>query len=366
MSTQVEARKGLFVGSVPRAIAEGDEATINFLMDACGMGGGPIRDAFSVPSVPLAEDPAWVYWQLVKLGAVPTLRIWRQPTFGSTGNYRGMPLFTGKTIDPDKLDLLFASRVKDGYPVLQDVSKKRGVPTPRLQVGINSLDVAIFGLGLGAKKHLEAFVEATRRETAEIYKRTKGNVFFLVETPCATVLANLSRGDKRIIDWFTYALGRIIAALPEGAAWGFHFCYGDLSNSSIGDHGWLAETLKLYKLLYKPEFTVKLINTLLQNLEKKGYVPELIHIPLAFGKRPPSLAIEDYAAYRNLRIPEGVQIYAGAIHHSRWANELVTLYPKLDEVFDQRVGKATACGLARHTVPQTMGCLEAYRRVANC
>ena len=361
-------RNGLYIGSISPEAATTPRTALDIFMNSCGMRDGRPTQ-FNVPAMPLGEtdSTAWVDAQLDSIGKVGAIRRLKKSTFGVSGNYSGIPVDIvrrGHTIDPDELNLRFAERAAVGYPILEQASNDRGVTTPPLQIGINTLDLALFSLRFGAKKHLDAFIEATRRETHEAWEVTQGNVFFLIETPCATILANLFRGYQPLIDWFTDALVKIIKALPKGAEWGFHFCYGDLGNSSIGDHGRLAETLQLYRLIYRPEQSVRMINHVLYCLEDDGLRPSLIQYPLAYGKRPPSLNPQDYRAYRATYIPEGTDVYAGAIHHARSADVLIPLYTILDEVFGQRVGVSSSCGYGRHTAVQMYDCLKRMQQVA--
>lgn len=361
-------RNGLYIGSISPEIATTPTSALNVFMDGCGMGNG-LPQQFNVPAIPLGEtdDSSWVDAQLDNVGKVSAIRRLKRASFGRTGNYGGIPIDVvrrGQTVNPDELNLRFAERAGVGYPILQQVSEERGIVTPPLQIGINTLDLALFSLRFGAKKHLSAFIEATRREAHEAWEITGGNVFFLIETPCATILSNLTRGYWPLINWFTEALTQVVKALPKEAKWGFHFCYGDLSNSSIGDHGRLAERLKLYQLIYRPEWSRKMISFILYMMEHDGLVPALVQIPLALGKRPPSLSPDDYVAYRGMHIPSSTEVYAGAIHHGRSADVLVPLYKMLDEVFGRRVGVSATCGFGRHSAPQMMSCLKSMQVVA--
>lgn|GEM_PF-6785187 len=354
-------RDGMFIGSISPQATRNPHTAIGIFMDA--------SRTFDVPAIPTGEtgDSNWAKEQLDKHNDVTALRRWKKSTFGTSGNYRGMPVYTvrhGQHIDPDELDLCFEQRAKEGYPVLQAVSEERNIETPRFQLGINTLDIALFALRQQANQELDAYVEVTRRQAEAAYEITGGNIFYLIETPCATILANIFRGKEWIIDWFCRALTRIVQALPKGAAWGFHFCYGDLSNSSIGDHGKLAETLEVYRWIYKPKYSVKMISRILRYLEDRGLVPELAQIPLAFGKRPPSLDIDDYHEYDSLYVPEGVALYAGAIHHSRQTDELCKLYPKLDDIFEyDDLGVSNSCGFGRSTAEQMFRCLDHMKQI---
>lgn len=362
-------RNGLFIGSVSPEAATTPWTALDIFMNACGMRKGT-SPQFHVPAMPLGEtdDSSWVDAQLDNVGKVSAIRRLKRSTFGKSGNYSGIPIDIvrrGHAINPDELNLRFAERAAVGYPILEQASRQRGIDTPPLQIGINTIDLALFSLRFGAKKHLDTFIEATRREAHEAWEIAGGNVFFLIEMPCATILSNLSRGSQPLIDWFTNALLKLVRSLPKGAEWGFHFCYGDLSNSSIGDHGWLAENLELYRLIYRPKWSTKMINSILSAMEQEGLIPTLVQYPLAYGKRAPSLNPDDYIAYRNIYVPEGTDVYAGAIHHGHSADVLVPLYAMLDEVFGRRVGVSSTCGYGRHSAVQMLSCLKSMQIVAS-
>ncbi|TDQ00391.1 hypothetical protein [Labedaea rhizosphaerae] len=364
--TTTDPREGLFIGSISPAATTDTAEAVEIFLNAARPPAGP----FPLPAVPLGEtdDANWVDAQLGSLDKVPALRRIKRSTFGKTGNYTGIPMYVrrrGQHIDPDDLDLRMVTRVEAGYPVLREVAARHDLPVPRLQLGVNTLDLAIFGLRTGVRSELDAFVEATRRETHAAWERTGGNMFFLVETPVATIMANMFRGRQSLLNWLATALDKVVGALPTGASWGFHFCYGDLSNSSIGDHGTLAERLRLYKLIYHPAYSVKMINTVLRLVADKGRAPELVQVPLALGKRPPSLDPADYRAYREMFVPEGTKVFGGAIHYERSTEELIRLFHTLDDVFGQRVGMSNSCGFGRHDAAQMQACLDHMGPVAH-
>jgi hypothetical protein len=364
-----QPRDGLFVGSIAKGAAVDTAAAVEIFTEACRHEAEDGRGPFEAPAIPLGEvdDSNWVDAQLACMDKVTSVRRLKRSTFGTNNNYTGMPAYRvrrGQRINPDELDLRYVTRVREGYPAFQQVYRDKEIDLPRVQVGISTVDMALFALRWGAKKQLDAFIEATRRETAEVYELTEGNVFFFVETPCAIILSSMFQGRDSVVGWFATTFDKVVSALPEGAGWGFHFCYGDLDNSSIGDHGRLASGLQLRKLIYKPERTVKVVNAMLHRVEDSGHVPELVHYPFALGKRPPSLDAGDYEAYRQAYVPEGTKVFAGAIHSERTVDELNGLYPVLDDVFGKRVGMANSCGYGRHTPQHMFECMDRMSHVA--
>lgn len=363
------SRDGLYIGSISPGVATTvrDAVTVftsPLVKAAAGEPGG-----YQLPAVPMGEtdDPNWVDAQLACLDQVSALRRVKRSTFGRSGNYRGIPIYLrrrGAQIDPDELNLRFADRVNAGYSTYVEVCKERGIDVPRLQLGINTLDLAFFGLRADARTQLGAFVERTRREVAEAWEVTGGNLLLLVETPCATILANMFRGSRWILDWLAASLEALVSSFPAEAPWAFHFCYGDLSNSSLGDHGRFAETLGFYRLLYKPEYSVKMANHVLRRLEGRGLVPEFVQYPLALGKRPPSVIPADYAAFRNAYLPNGTRAYGGAIHSARSTEELRGIYGVLDDIFGHQVGMSSSCGYGRQTGAQMNRCLDHMAKLA--
>lgn len=367
MQTIVDPRPGLFIGSTTYQIKDTKVAMDRF---ADPLTRRRTKDAgsFKIPALPHGEtsDSHWVDEQLGQLDGVSAFRKIKPSTFGRTENYLGIPFYVakkGQIADVNEIDLLLYKRALHAYPIFQTVCKERGVEGQRLQIGINTIDLLIFGLWTGAPKQLDAFIERTRREAQQIWELTGGNVFFLIESPTATIMANLFRGKEKVLKWYAEAFAKLIQALPAGAGWGFHFCDGRLGGDALGDQG-ILKKMALHKAIYKPEYTVQMNNYVIRYLEAKGLIPELVQYPLALGSRVPSLDVNDYAAFRGIYLPEATQAYAGAISAKLefWQQKILFLI--LDEIFGQRVGMSCTCGHGSDDLATMRACIDLMCRVA--
>lgn len=339
MSTaQMTPRKRLYIGSTAKGVRTTKDAVNRFL------------DLPGTPATPLGEvdDLHWIYKQFMGLDNVTALKRVKPSTFNKTENYFDIGKFEtikGQKADVNQINLRFFDRVDEDYPILEEACRERKISVPRVQVGINTIDLLVFALRDKADEQLNSFIEATRREMAAIWKRTGGNAFFLIETPSATIAANATKGNKKILNWYANAIVKLVRALPKGAGYGFHFCTGRLGDRAVGDHGVL-RLLHARTVMYNPKYTVKLILCVLAALRDAGCrLPELVHIPMALGSRPPSSRGRHYRAYAALRnIDPAIDVYAGAISAKQSLRRQKKLYAMLDKIFGRIVGVATTCG----------------------
>jgi hypothetical protein len=337
----MQARPGLYIGSTSYEIDEIDRAMNYFAR--------PISSGhFTTPALAHGEtsDSHWVAEQLKQLKNVSALKCVRPGKFDETEKYYHLPRYVvrpGQAIDPDQLDLLFYRRAQQVFPVFQSTCDVHHLKDQRLQIGINTIDLMLFGLWWQGPGQLDVFIERTRRETHQIWELTGGKVFFLIETPTATILANMLRGKRKLLDWYTQAFTKLVKSLPPGAGWGFHFCYGRLGGDALGDQG-ILKPLQLRRLIYKPRYTVQMSNHVLSGLAKQGLIPELVQYPFALGSRPPSLKPRSYEPFRKLVLPDDVRAYAGAISPRLNLTQQANLFHLLDDVFRQRVGMSASCG----------------------
>ena len=95
-----------------------------------------------------------------------------------------------------------------------------------------------------------------------------------------------------------------------------------------------------------------------------GRTPELAQYPLALGDRAPSLDPRDHADYRDLYIPDGMRVYAGAVSDKLSFDEHARLYQSLDDLVGQRVGMAATCGFGSSDLAAMKHCLDVKRRLA--
>lgn len=366
----MEARDGMVVGSTSYEIKDTKRAVQLFARESLKRPRTKDSGPFKLVAMPFGEveDSHWVDRQLGRLALVSALQRLIKGKFGKTEKYRHMPHYRvrrGMQIDPLELDFFFAERVREGLPILQEVVEEDGLEGQRVQVGINTLDLLVFGLKWAARKpeNLKPFIERTRMETREIWERTDGKVLFLIEIPSLTILANFLRGKDGLLDWYAEALIELIGALPQGAPHAFHFCDGRLGGNAVGDHGplkWLGVTDRLYRA----EYTVKMSNTVLHKLEMAGFTPEFVQYPFARGALPPSLNLENYLPFREAYIPEGTKVFAGAVSPRRTFEELHLLFLVFDWIFRQRVGMSATCGYGSDSLEDMLASMALMGRLA--
>jgi hypothetical protein len=358
-------RRVFFVGSTSHQVQTLGAAMNYFAGCLHGTHEGGL--VISTPAFPGGEltDSHWVDEQLHRLDGISAFRRVKKATFGETENYFGLPLYVprrGQVADVKEINLLFEDRVRAIYPEFQATAKNLKLGQPRLQVGINVVDLLIFGTWWWAPGQLDAFIERTRMEVEAILKFTNGNVFFVIESPTFKILSNLTRCRPGILKWYLDAFARIVRTF-QGAPWGFHFCDGRLGGDALGDQG-VTKKLSLYDRIHHHKYTVKASNFLLHGLEKEELVPDLVHYPFVAGSRRPSLDRDDYEVYRNLYVPEKTQVFAGAISNQLGLEEQGEFYHILDGVLGRpgkpHVGSANSCGYGSDDL---QGMLSSFDRI---
>ncbi len=312
-------------------------------------------------------DPNWVDEQLKQFRGISAFFTLRQGNFGETLSYFGIPAYVAKprqTVDPDEINLLYADRAEQAWPIVKEMA-----PGERLQVGINVIDLLIFALRKGARRQLEPFIEVARREMGRIWELTGGKVFFLLETPTLTILANTTRNRPKLMQWYLKAFKLLIAAIPSGAGWGFHFCYGRLGGKALGDHG-LLRLLGAPRLMYHLGETVKMSNFMLHGLEEEGFVPEMVQYPFIFGANYPIFDPRYYTPLGKLYLPQETEIYAGAISPLLTPTQQARLIHTLDEALEMRrraqqgVYLAGTCGWGSSSLEDMLKAHHLMRHVA--
>lgn len=324
------------------------------------------------PAFPGGEptDSHWVYEQLQQFDGISAFRRIKRGTFGISENYWGIPLYVpkwGQVADVNEINLLFEDRTRAIYPDFLKACESWKLGTPRYQVGINVVDLLIFGTWWWAPGQIESFIERTRIEVEAILELTKGNVFFVIESPTFKILSNLTRNRPSVLNWYLSVFSRIIR-LFQGTPYGFHFCDGRLGGDALGDQGFTRK-LSLHDRIHSPERTVEASNFLLHGLEDMGLAPDLAHYPFVVGSRKPSLDPEPYKAYRGLYVPEKTQLFGGAISSRLEFDEQSQLYRILDDVLGRPgkplVGSATTCGSGSDDLPTMRACFDRIVHVAS-
>jgi hypothetical protein len=358
-------RDGFFVGSTSKDINNIEEAMRHFLMPLLLEYDGT-KGPFRIPAFPWGEmDHHWVAEQLRALRNVSWLKEVRVGKFDETENYTDIPRFKirkDKEIRIEDLNLLFLDRARVAWPILQKICKEHGITDYYLEIGINTVDLACFGLWHQAVRYMDPFIEKTGIEMEEIWKLTGGRVKFVVEAPMLQVLAAFTRGNRVVLGWYTKQIVKLVSIFPELALWYLHECNGRLKGDAMIDQGvfrWLFKgPLNWGPFKYGPRHAVRAHNILMYALKrmqrklkkKKGWraakkmMPAGVQFPFAFGSRAPSLNRKDYESYRKAYIPKGVKVFAGAISAKLTLEQLTMLFHWFDEIFDQRTGMSSTCG----------------------
>lgn len=355
-STSWEVRKK--AGSVSAAIDQAVQYQVN-LMHAPRdeeHGTGPVRLAAVTGGE--VTDPNWVDEQLKQFQRISAFLTLKKGNFGETLSYFGIPAYMtkpGQIANPDQINLLYADRAAQNWPII-----KKKAPGERMQVGINVIDLLIFGLRKGADRQLESFIEAAKREMERIWKLTGGRAFFLLETPTLTILSNATRNKPELMQWYLKAFKKLIAVIPKGAGWGFHFCYGRLGGNALGDHG-LLQLIGIPQRVYHLDETVSMNNFMLHGLEEEGMIPEVVQYPLIFGtKKPPILDPGFYNPFGKLYVPRKTEIYAGLISPHLQLPQQVDLIHTMDKKLkmanrpQERVYLAGTCGWGSSTLKEML------------
>ena len=367
-----EARKALDIGSVSHELPKIFETTPEAMRYALELGLECLtlprdEEAQSGPFQKVAAangelwDSNWVDEQLQQLDKVRGLVTLRKGNFGKSLSYWGIPAYAhvpGREINVGDINLLFKDRLSQVHPEFVKVLKEPGLVTalkehglsrPRLQVGVNTIDLVTFALRRGIRKHLDVFIEATRRELQAIWELTGGNMFILVEAPVLNILANATRNDPKLMEWYLKAFRKLIAAFPKGCPWGFHFCNGRLGGNALGNHGVL-KTLGAAEYIYHSEETVKMSNFMLEGLEKAGFVPDVVHYPHALGSLAPFTDEKHFAPFRYLYLNGKTEYYGGAVSHLLDLKQHKDVYQMQDDILNmrdrpqKRAGVAPTCG----------------------
>jgi hypothetical protein len=296
-----DARPGLLVGSAPRTFGSHKEVMHYFVTNLPRAPHRGHNGPISLVGLPYRQDPSWSGEQLKYIGQLPAVDVLWRGRYPEIDRYLAAPIMRLKGyIQPNELDLGFARHTRQAYRGFTDVCEQYKLEIP-LQVGVNTIDIMLLAFRFGAKKALDTFVERTRQEVEKIWNLTGGNVVFMLETPMANLLTNLTRGYKPILKWFAHAFARLVTAFPPSARWGFHFCWGRVGNSALLDSDIVASSLNLYKL-YDFRWMVLLANTLHDAIAKAGRTPSFVHLPLCIGKRQPLLNPADYEVFGGLKL----------------------------------------------------------------
>lgn len=387
MPTATSPRPGLFIGSTSYEIDD-IEAAIEHFISVLLIERGGNKGPFNIPAIPWGEttDHHWVAEQLRKFGEVPWLQEVRKGGFDKTERYTDIPRYKirkGVEIKASDLNLLFLERAEVAWPILQRVCERHDIKDYYLEIGINTVDLAHFGLWHQAAWNMDPFLEKTRIEMEEIWELTGGRVRFIVEAPVLDVLGALTRGNPVFLLYYAVQLARLISIFPELAEWILHECNGRLGRDAMIDQGvfkkFFEGLLNWGFFKFRPKHSVRAHNIFMWVLRLAQWfmrkrrrkaakianiLPIGVQFPFAFGSRPPSLKREDYEAYKKAWIPPEAQVYAGAISAELDLVQLTMLFAWFDEIFDQRTGMSSTCGHGSNDLETMLAEIDLMTQVA--
>ncbi|MCT7660701.1 hypothetical protein [Mycobacterium deserti] len=336
-----DSRKTLLVGSIPAPDArEAVELALNEL--------GPTL--MCIPDGETGPRRQWVTSIITGLREHPALVLKRD---GRWSDYNDRPHYRvrrGATLDPDQLQLGYDEALRESQPVLNGLVSKHGLKAAVYQVGIASgFDLALMAFGLvGALRYRRAFNSAASREMRSIQSIVDNDddnaddndvdkdVVFQLEVPVE--LATVSRAPRALrpamARWMAGVSVELAHMAPGGTKMGIHLCFGDLNHRAHLKAGATCAP------------AVELTNAIIARWPSHTSLT-YVHIPLAAGEDPPSLAESYYAPLAKLSLPTDTRLVAGFVHEALPADQLRDVLTMVESAVGRRVDIAAPCGLGR-------------------
>jgi hypothetical protein len=139
---------------------------------------------------------------------------------------------------------------------------------------------------------------------------------------------------------------------PNGTKFGVHLCFGDLNHKALIKAGKDCAPI------------VQLANAIAKRWPSHTSLAYL-HIPLAAGDNPPSLAESYYAPLANLSLPTDTRLVAGFVHDSLGQDQLREVLRMVESAAGRRVDVATPCGLGRRDPATARELMRASRELTD-
>jgi hypothetical protein len=337
---KLNQRKSLLVGSIPASDAQ---QAVELALEALG------PELLAIPDGETGERKAWVANIVNGLATNPAVKLKKA---GGWTSYDDRPVFKlrrGQSLTADSLELGYHQAYLDSQPVVAAALRDHGLSTPPFQVGIASpFDLALFSLGpIGALRHRAGFTGAAVREVAAVTAEARDDVVFQVELPAELVFVVRSPAlvRKTVARWMGRMATEVPRAVPAGARFGIHLCYGDLGNRS------------LVKGLRDCSAAVELANAITSKWPGAVHL-DYVHIPFAAGDEPPTTDRAYYAPLRRLRLPARTRLVAGFVHEALSPAQKATILGLIDEASGRSVDVAAACGLGRRDAAVARSIME--------
>ena len=336
-------RQVLLAGSLPFA---SEEDAMRRALDALG------PDLWALPDgeigeksekYPLGNRAAWVQaiinvceqdtenWEVVN----PGLR-------GASGFPTGYG--TGPRLKPKRspaemhkhLDFHWLEYFQKSYPIFKRLREQRGMTNLKFQVGLPTGMGSTFGLmgPINGLRYGSAFNKRMAYEANEMLKiADPGDLIFQLEVPGELAMAY--RMPKFLVNLSLRTVLGLVQQIKPKAAFGIHFCFGDLNNEALTT----ADTLD--KMVH---FSNRLV-------DKWPKTHELcyLHYPLAEAADPPPLEAAYYEALKNIILPPHVRFVAGFVHDKRSEAEHQKILETIESIRGHTVDVACSCGMGRRT-----------------
>lgn len=302
----------------------------------------------SLPDGETGERRNWILSIVEGLRAHPDLNL-RKP--GDWSDYDKTPqlkIRKGRRLYGASLDFGHVAAVRESFPQFEAARTAAGRTDLAFQQGVpGDFDLAMFTLGpIGALRHRRAFTEATLGEIRDVSRITGLQTLFQIEVPAELVL--LAKAPAPARPALAAVLAKTISGLAAGAAEGtrfaVHLCLGDMNNRAFGT---MTDVGPL----------VLLANAIMRSWPAERPL-ELLHAPFAAADHPATTDPAFYAPLRQLNLPGTVRFAAGFAHESQSLTDQRLIRTVIDDLLQQQVVIASACGLGRRTEAAGRAVLE--------
>ena len=341
-----DTRRTLLVGSIP---APDTHEAVKLALTELG------PTLMSIPDGETGPRSQWVASIIAELRNHPA--VVRQKD-GRWSDYNDRPRYRvrrGATLDPDLLQLGYDTALQESRPVLDGLVAEFGMAGAIYQVGVASgLDLAMLAFGpAGALRYRKAFNIAASREIRSIRRILGDDVVFQIELPAELVAVSRAPGILRpaVARWMAAASVEPAKLASNGTKFGVHLCFGDLNHKA------------LMKVGEDCAPTVQLANAIAVRWPRHTSL-SYVHLPLAAGDNPPSLAESYYAPLANLSLPAETRLVAGFVHEALAEDQLREVLRMVESAAGRQVDVAAPCGLGRRDAAMACDLMRASRRLA--
>ncbi len=240
-------------------------------------------------------------------------------------------------------------------PVVTGLLAKHGLNEALYQVGVASgFDLALLAFGpIGAMRYRKAFNTAASREIRAIQSVVGNDVVFQIELPAELVAVSRAPRILRplVARWMAGVSVELARLASPGTKIGVHLCFGDLQHRALTKAGQDCGR------------TVELANAIAAHWPSHTSLTYM-HIPLAAGDDPPSLAKSYYAPLARLVLPADTHLVAGFVHEALSQDQLREVMGIIESTAGRRVAIAAPCGLGRRHATMARDLMRATRDLA--